>query len=588
MMSLRRFPLVGALLWLCWAPPLATAEQAPELAAAEEIEPAAQRLDALFHTTFQARLDHDPSLANRVGDGRSVGRMTVDLSEAYRARSREIYQRAARDARAIPLDELDARRRTWAEAFRWLVDMQLELLDRPLHLLPLIPGADFPSEFAGVAAGDADLAMDSAEDLRAYASRANDLVRWVDQAIDNLRRGAERGFVHPKLVVAREIQAIAGMVGGPLGDTVFQRPLETAEGLGLPPDQLQALREELETATRTLVVPAYARFHAFLTREYLTTARDDLGLGELDGGAELYRSLVRYFTTTELGPEEVFALGESESRRRKRSLRVQQRLAAEATSRFTRDDDQVLATFRSLEESVGQRLDRLFLHRPEAPLAVRFVEPHMTSLGGAFYRGPTPGDPRPGTFFLQPGGFDLANAEVLFLHEAIPGHHYQIALAQELEDVPDFLRYGYFGAFVEGWALYAESLGEELGLYRDPTSRVGRERFALGRAGRLVGDVGIHHFGWDLEEARSQLGRRQLDWARGEIGRYTTIPGQALAYTIGERKISELRTRAEESLGSAFDIRAFHEAVLDDGPLPLIALEAKIERWIQSEMAATP
>lgn len=567
-----------------WA---ATVAAQPPSSQATEQPTAGEELEALFERTFEARLDHDPSLANRVGDGRARGRMTVDLGEAHRQRSREILRQASDDIRRIPLGELDDRRRTWAEAFRWIVDMELELLDRPLHLLPLLPGADVPSEFARLAAGDADLAMDSAADLRAYASRADDLARWVDQAIANLRLGVERGIAHPELVVHRQLQAIADMVGGPRGDTVFQRPLATADGLDLPDAERRALRAELETATEKIVVPAYARLHAYLKSEYLPAARDGLGLTDLGTvGDELYRSLVRWFTTTEMTPDEIFALGEEESKRWKKQLRLHQRLAGGAgPSRFTRNDERVMEAFRRLEREVAGRIDGLFLRSPGAPLAIRFVEPHMASLGGAFYRAPPADGSRPGTFFVRPGGFDLADAEVLFLHEGLPGHHFQIALAQELDGVPDFLRYGYFGAFVEGWGLYAESLGDELGLYSDPGSRLGRTRFSLGRAGRLVGDVGIHHHGWNFEEARRELGRRQLDWARGEIGRYTTIPAQALSYAVGERKISELRQRAEKALGEAFDIRHFHQALLDDGPLPLVVLESKIDRWIAAQQA---
>ena len=544
---------------------------------------ASQQLDAFFERTFEARLDHDPSLANRVGDGRAPGRMTVDLGEAHRERSREILRQAAEEIRRISLDELDDRRRTWAEAFRWVVDMELELLDRPLHLLPLIPGADVPSEFARVATGDADLAMDSAADLQAYASRAGDLDRWVDQATANLRRGADRGIVHPKLVVNRQLQAIAGMLRGPRDETVFYRPIDAVDGLELSPEEHRALRAELEAATEAVIVPAYAKLHGYLQSEYLPAARDGLGLADLGAtGDEIYRSLVRWFTTTDMTPDEIFALGEDESKRWKKQLRLHQRLAAESGS-SRHDGERVLETFRRLEDEVGSQLERLFLRRPQAPLAIRFVEPHMASLGSAFYRAPPADGSRPGTFFVQPGGPNPADVEALFLHEALPGHHFQIALAQELDDVPDFLRYGYFGAFVEGWGLYAESLGDDLGLYGSPSSRLGRTRFALGRASRLVGDVGIHHLGWDYDEARRQLGRRQLDWARGEIGRYTTIPGQALSYAVGERKISELRHRAVDALGSAFDIRHFHQAILDDGPLPLVVLESKIDRWIAAQ-----
>lgn len=554
---------------------------------AAEQPTAGEELEALFERTFEARLDHDPSLANRVGDGRAPGRMTVDLGEAHRERSREILRQASDDIRRIPLGELDDRRRTWAEAFRWVVDMELELLDQPLHLLPLLPGADVPSEFARVAAGDADLAMDSAADLRAYASRADDLACWVDQAIENLRLGVESDIVHPELVVHRQLQAIADMVGGPRGDTVFHRPLTTADGLDVPPAERRALRAELETATEKIIVPAYARLHAYLKSEYLPAAREGLGLTDLGSvGDRLYRSLVRWFTTTEMTPDEIFALGEDESKRWMKQLRFHQRLAGgSGSNRFTHNDERVMEAFRHLERQVAGRIDDLFLRSPRAPLAIRFVEPHMASLGGAFYRAPPADGSRPGTFFVRPGGFDLSNAEVLFLHEGLPGHHFQIALAQELDGVPDFLRYGYFGAFVEGWGLYAESLGAELGLYGDPGSRLGRTRFSLGRAGRLVGDVGIHHHGWSFEDARKQLGRRQLDWARGEISRYTTIPGQALSYTVGERKISELRQRAEKALGDAFDVRRFHQAILDDGPLPLVVLESKIDRWIAARRA---
>ena len=550
-----------------------------------EPQTADRALEALFEESFEAFLEIDPTFAASIADRRNFGRLTVDLEPEYRRRLKELARRSLRDLDAINPEALSPRNRLFAAAFRLAQQSRLELLAFPDHLLPLQPGWGFTSRFAKMASGAGDLSYSTIEDHEAFLSRVDDLERWVELAIEGLGRGAQQGIVHPRSVVQAMIGELSFQLGEENINPIFGLPLRTLPQ-DLNAEDRQVWARHLKSAIEDGVLPAFARLRDFLADTYLEQSRESISLSELPNGKDWYKTLARAYTTTDMEPEEIFALGERETRRIQRQIHVlSRRIPGPAPSRTNRWKT-VSERFARLTRTVSENLPKLFHQIPAASLEVRQVEPFRAgSTDGAFYERPTPDGSRPGVFYvnLSRGGFNLANAEVLFLHEALPGHHFQIADAQERQSLPRFLRHGYVGAYIEGWGLYSESLGSDLGLYRSPHQRLGRLHFELGRAARLIADVGIHHFGWNRKQAESELGQRDLNWAIAEIDRYTQMPGQALSYKIGELRIQELRSRAEEKLGSSFDVRDFHHQILESGPIPISVLEEKIDGWLETK-----
>ncbi len=552
--------------------------------AAERAPKADQALEALFERSFEAFLELDPSFAASIADRRNFGRLTVDLDPEHRRKVKALTTQSLRDLDAIDRKALSPRNRLFADAFRSAQRSRLDLLAFPNHLLPLQPGWGFTSHFARMASGTGDLSYETIGDHEAFLSRVDDLERWIDLAIQGLEEGVRKDVVHPRSVVLGMIDELSHQLHEKNLDPIFGTPLRT-----LPRDLNAEDREvwarHLQAAIEDGVIPAYDRLRRYLVETYLDHSRESISLSELPEGDRWYRTLARAYTTTDLEPEEIFELGERETRRIKRQIEVLARRLPGPSPGFSNRWKTVSERVEKLTQTVEKNLPELFHRIPDSHMEVRQVEPFRAgSTAGAFYERPAPDGSKPGIYYvnLSRGGFNLGHAEALFLHEALPGHHFQIADAQERQGLPRFLRFGYVGAYIEGWGLYAESLGSDLGLYRSPHQRLGRLHFELGRAARLIADVGIHHFGWSRKQAESELGRRDLQWALAEIDRYTRMPGQALSYKIGEMRLQELRSRAEERLGSAFDIRDFHHQVLDTGPLPISVLEKKIELWLES------
>jgi uncharacterized protein (DUF885 family) len=365
-------------------------------------------------------------------------------------------------------------------------------------------------------------------------------------------------------------------------ESAFYKPAVKIDS-SIPAAERKRLWAAYRSTISETVVPGYRRLHDFIRDEYLPRCREDVGLGALPGGREWYAHLVRIRTGTALTPEQIHELGQREVDRIDEEMkRVRARPAPPGAARGFSSADDLLDTYRSLRKRVHKRVPRLFHDFPAADYEIRAVEPfRQRTAAGASYMAASPDGSRPGIFYVNTRGWQRRGrpgTEALFLHEAVPGHHFQIAIQQELTGLPRFRRFGRFTAFVEGWGLYAETLGPTLGLYRDRDQLLGAlasERF---RARRLVVDTGIHALGWSRDRALSYLG------SEAEVDRYTVLPAQALAYKIGQLKFSELRARAEAALGEGFDVRDFHARVLRSGALPLDVLEADVDSWIEEEL----
>jgi uncharacterized protein (DUF885 family) len=560
------------------------------------------RLAAILDQAFEEYLRLHPTFASAIGDRRYQTRLTLDLDPEHRRQVRELYERTLAELARLDRAALPARPATQLAAVERTFELELARLAFPEHLLPLLPGDGLPARFAQMGSGAGAHPFATVADYDAFLARVGDFERWVELAIGNLRQGAQARVVHPRLVVEGSIAELRQILSASFEAGPFSGPLAR-----LPDSFPAAERERLAAAFRRSfeerVRPAYQRLHDALLADYLPASRKSLGMGELPDGGAWYRTLARFYTTLDVDPHALFEIGLAEAERIQGEMQALARrlghrgsLAAflqgqaEDPAAYFERPEQVLADYARVRGQVERELPRLFGKLPRTPFEVRPVEEFRLAAGDS-YDAPAADGSRPGIFFVSLRGPRLPAkwTEVLFLHEGLPGHHLQIALAQEQADLPRFLRFGYSGAFIEGWGLYAEGLGKELGLYRDPLQEMSRLLFDLGRAGRLVGDVGLHAKGWSREEAEQFLRARGLDWAAREIPRYATIPAQALSYKVGERTILALRERAERALGRRrFDLKAFHDAVLEDGALPLSVLEAKIGAWIEEAAGGRP
>ncbi|HEX9852305.1 MAG TPA: DUF885 domain-containing protein, partial [Woeseiaceae bacterium] len=420
--------------------------------------------------------------------------------------------------------------------------------------------------------------------------------------IENMRKGAEQGIVQPTVLMEKVLPQLESQITDDVEASSFYTPVKN-----MPEDFSTEDRERLTAAWRESIekriVPVYRRLHNFIGDDYLGATRKSVGISELPDGEAWYAYLVRLRTTTDLTPAEIHQIGLDEVARIHGEMQgVMDEVGFEGglqdffeylntDERFYFDTpEELIQGYRDMTDRVTELTKKLFDVAPKTGFEVRAVEPfrEKSASGGSYQRG-TPDGSRPGVFYANT--YDIKARpkwamESLFLHEAIPGHYFQIEIQQELEGVPRFRRFGGYTAFTEGWGLYAESLGKELGMYTDPYQYFGALNAELWRAIRLVVDTGLHSKGWSRQDVLDYMyANSAVKAARAvsEAERYMAIPGQALAYKIGQLKIRELRTRAEEILGDRFDVVAFHRLVLSQGAMPLTLLEQRVDRWIAEQ-----
>ncbi|MDX1571969.1 MAG: DUF885 domain-containing protein [Xanthomonadales bacterium] len=438
------------------------------------------------------------------------------------------------------------------------------------------------------------------EDIVARLESADEV---VDQTVAWMKAGLDRGVTPPKITL-RDVPA---QIENQLADDPLESPLlgsfkEMPESISA--DDQERLRAAAAAAYTEKLAPALRRMYDFMIGEYLPGARESIAQSDLPDGAAWYAHNVKRYTTTTLTPEEIHAIGLSEVKRIREAMEaIRQETGFEGDLQaffehlrtdpkfFFTEAEELLSTYRDIAKRADPELVKVFGHLPRTPYGVEPVPAYAEkSQTTAYYQRGSMEAGRPGIFFANTYALDTRpkwEMEALTLHEAVPGHHLQIAIQQELEDTAWFRRFGSYTAFVEGWGLYSESLGVEMGFYQDPYSKFGQLTYEMWRAIRLVVDTGMHALGWSRDQAieffKSNSGKSEHD-ITVEIDRYIVWPGQALAYKIGELKIKELRARASEKLGENFDLRAFHDEVLGQGSLPLTVLEQRIDAWIESQL----
>lgn len=586
----------------CAAP---LAGQQPAAAPAPPAAPTAdpnQRLDELAEAFFEARLPLNPTSATSMGDNRFNHVYTVGFSPEQRAASRALAAEYETRLAAIDPSTLDAQHQLTYEIFRRNLQSARESERFPSHLTPLNQFFNFTASFVQMGSGQGVHPFRTVKDYDDFLSRINGFQAGIDIAIANMREGMQRGIVQPRVLMERVLPQLSAHVVDDVTESLFWGPVA-----GMPAGFPQAERERLTAAytaaIRDQVVPTFRKLHDFVRDEYMPAARTTVGLGALPDGRAWYEFLVRQNTTTDLTPEQIHDIGLAEVARLHgemetvmRQLGFQgdlrafmQHMQTEPRFRYTTREE-MLADYRAAQARIDATTDRLFDVKPRANYEIRPVEPFRErSFSGGSYTAAALDGSRPGVFHLNtydPPSRPRYGMESLLIHEGSPGHHFQISIARELENLPRLRRFGGYTAYSEGWGLYAETLGRELGLYEDPYQYYGYLASELWRSIRLVLDTGIHSKGWTLEQAMQYARENSPNSEtniQAEVERFAAIPGQGLAYKMGQMKITELRRRAEAALGPRFDIKAFHRAILEDGALPLDVLDAKMDRWIAAQ-----
>ncbi|MCY1014989.1 DUF885 domain-containing protein [Pyxidicoccus sp. MSG2] len=582
----------------------------PVTAEAEKRDATATTLHALIQREWQYQLEHNPTYASVSGDRRWNDRWD-DLSlKAIEADHQHNLQVVAQ-VKKLDRKKLSATDQLNYDLFLrdhelWIEEHRFKTYLMPSNHMGGLPEGIKQPPGVQTAYQLADmLRFDTVQDYEEWVTRLQRFGTYVDQVMALMREGLREGRVHPAVVVKRMPPQVEKQLVDAPEKSAFHSPF-TRFPASIPAAEQQRLAAAGRAAIAQGVLPALKRYHQFLTEEYLPKGLEQVGIWQLPEGEALYALLARRFTTTSLTPDEIHALGLSEVKRIRAEMEAVKARAGFQGSladffHFLRTDprfyyrtgDELLMRYRSLSKRIDPLLVKLFKTLPRQPYGVEPTPEAMApdATTGFYYPGATDGS-RAGTYLVnlyRPETRPRWEMVPLTLHEAVPGHHLQTTLSAEQTGIPDFRRFGYYVAYGEGWALYCETLGDELGLYDDPYDKFGQLAYDMWRAVRLVVDTGMHAKHWTRQQALdfflTNSPRPELD-TTNEIDRYIAWPAQALAYKVGQLKIRELRTRAEKELGPRFDVREFHDVVLLDGSLPLDVLETKVQGWVAARKAA--
>ncbi len=565
---------------------------APGAAAAETD---AESLHRLFDGGWERSLRENPLFASYLGDARYDDRLT-DLSAAALEKSNAADRKLLADVTAIPAASLSPGDQLNRELFQRMYADAIAGYEWGTQYLPLnhMDGVQNLDQVTQL------LPFATVKDYENWLARLGQFDGFMDQNIELMRTGIAKKIVQPRVIMERVPAQIATQIVDDPTASPFYAPFRTMPE-SIPAAEQARLRAAAVQAIGTTIVPAYRRFDEFFRKEYLPASRETVGIRDLPGGEQWYQERIRWFTTTDLTADQIHDIGLREvARIRGEMQRIVDKvgfegsleefmhyLRTDARFRYT-DPKQLLQHYLAMSKKIDPLLTQYFGRLPRMPYGVRPI-PDNTAADNttAYYQPPSIDGRRAGYYYVnlyKPEQRPIYEIPVLSIHEAVPGHHLQIALAQELGDLPMFRRDYELTAFTEGWGLYSESLGEEMGLYADPYDKFGQLTYEMWRAVRLVVDTGMHHKGWTRQQAidffKANAAKTELDIVN-EIDRYIAWPGQALAYKIGELKIKELRARAERDLGAKFDIRAFHDVVLGSGAVPLDVLDRNVAQWQQ-------
>jgi uncharacterized protein (DUF885 family) len=572
------------------------------------------RVDSLFNAYYDFKLRINPIEATKAGENDYNNQFANYISDPYQKDLIENYTRFLDILNRIDSTQVTPSQWLSLRVMRWdceikregltnkLVTMASPIFDLPtFELMPLLQIQSLHLYIPQLAGGRSVQPFRTVADYDAWLARVDAFLPFLDTCMIKMREGIERNVVPPKALIKKMIPQLDDFIETPIEEHIFYVPI-----VSMPTEFSDADRDRL-TKTYSImisekVVPKYKLLQDFLISTYLPAGRETSGINALPNGPETYNYLLKLSTTTNLSSDEIHEIGLREVAR----IRGEMEAAKSALGfkgslnsffehvrknkklmPFTKPE-QVIENFNSIHARMSGKLNEVFDLKPKATFEVQRIEAFQEASASANYVPGTKDASRGGVFYVPIPNVKTYNTyadESLFLHEAVPGHHYQLSLQQENKDLPEFLHPESMGVFVEGWALYAESLGKELGLYEDPYQYFGMLSMEMHRAIRLVVDTGLHGKGWTREQAIQYSLDNEAESEASiivAIERYMATPGQAVSYKIGQLKILELRKRAEEALGESFDIKEFHNQVLNSGSLPLILLEEKIDSWIAS------
>lgn len=558
-----------------------------------------------FKTITDAYFDDknalDPIGATQNGQEEYNDKLVFEMTDSHRKKQAAFFDKYEKELALIDTTSLNAEEKNSYDIIKWEVAAGKDILKYDTNLMPVQQfwGTNLTlGQFAG---GTSAQPFKTEKDYRNFLKRMDLYAVWMDSAMVYMKKGIAKGVVLPKALTIKVIPQFEGMVTPNVEDNLFYSALKSLPSSISPRDQ-DALRKDYSKTIKEKLEPQFKKMTAFLKDEYLPASRSTSGIGSLPNGAAMYQAYVKQWTTTYKTPAEIHELGLKEVARIKAEMeKVKEQVGFKGTiNEFFehvrtkpelmsfKKPEEVIANFERIYSVIKPNVDKLFSLQPKCPFEIKRTEPFREKTASAEYNQGSADGKRPGVFYVpipDVAKYNCYGDEDLFLHEAIPGHHFQISLQQENNELPDFRKFNWMGAYGEGWALYTESLGKELGLYTDPYQYFGMLGNEMHRAVRLVVDTGIHSKGWTREQAIKYSLDNEAESEDGiiaEIERYMAIPGQALSYKLGQLKIMELRKKAQDKMKDQFDIKVFHQKVLGSGVVPLALLEKNINNWIET------
>jgi len=564
------------------------------------------RFQKMLDFYYEDYLRLNPTTATFKGDNRYNDKIENPISADYRKQSLSLFKRYLDSLHHYHFEQLPSKDQLSYRIFEYELQNRVEGAKFDPYLTPVSQMNDFRISFSQMGSGAGVHPFKTVKDYDDFLMRMPGFVAWTDTAIANMKKGMKLGVVQPRVLMVKVIPQLKAVITDSAKKSMFYNPIKNMP-VTFSPEDKSRLTAAYENAIMNLINPAYRKLLDFIEKEYLPATRESVGLLALPNGKEAYAFRVKSWTTTNITPDEVFELGKSEvARIRKEMESIKNEVGFKVDLKaffeymttdpkfypFKKDED-VVAAFQKIYDKMKPNLKKQFNMVPKTPFEIRPVEKYRAATTAAHYMTGTPDGSRPGVFYfpvLDATKYKYWSMEDLFLHEAIPGHHYERSLSTENPNLPGNQKIGGYGAYTEGWGLYSERLGKELGLYTDPYQRMGQLQGEMHRAVRLVVDAGIHSKGWTREQAvQYSLENEPITEANAiqEIERYISMPGQALSYKLGELKILDMRKKAESAMGKKFDVRSFHDQVLKDGAMPLIIFESKMNQWIAPDKMGT-
>ena len=557
------------------------------------------KANSIYAKYFLEAKEFDPITPTFIGERDFNGKFIPEISDQNTEKRQAFEAKYIALIKTVDKDLLKGQDLLSYDIFLQARETDLAGFRFPFELTPIDQMNGLHLLIAQLGSGQSAQPFNNVEDYDLFLQRADGFIKWLESAQLSMQRGIEVGVVHPEIVIQKLLPQFKYHMVENVQESLFAQPIINSQ---LSPEELAEVKDKYLTFIGDKLIPAFTKMHDFLLHDYLPATRSEVGLSSQPDGKAWYQHMIKVYTTLDLEPKEIHELGKQEVQRILDEMNMVRETVGftgdlpaffehlrTSDEYYFKSTQELVDAYDQVRVKINNATPKLFDIFPKADYKVKLTEDfRAASSAGAEYREPSADGSRQGIFYIN--GYNLKAQpkflmETLSIHEASPGHHFQVSIQQELTDLPEFRRFGNYSVFSEGWALYAESLGKELGLFTDPMMWYGRLSDEQLRAMRLVVDTGLHAMGWTREQAiQYMLNNSSMNETDviAEVERYIVMPGQALGYKIGEFKIRALRNKAEAALGKQFDIKSFHREILKDGALPLPLLEQKVNRWIKT------